>query len=200
MGTSHNIKELTGKLTSAQHELAEGVRPALNAAADAAGRVMLTTARAARTKGITIRKKNFTAGKQPSVNVKYGPNPGWVAIMNDKTQPHFIARRGGRGRSGKGQLRRQNLSVGGGGQRRNARAGRLLLSALGGAFGAPTSGTAGVTRGAINIKGVGPRAYAFHPGTRRAKRFAGRGITNGTPIAVSTYEKRQVANFAKPFR
>ena len=197
MGTSRNIKELTAKFTAAQQGLKDGTRPALNAAADAAGNVMLATAKAARTKGITIRKKQFTAGDHPAVNVKYGPNPGWVAIMNDKTQPHFIARRGGRGSKGLGHLRRQNLTTGVG--RRNARAGRLLLSALGGAFGAPP-GTAGVTRGAINIKGVGPRAYAFHPGNRRAKRFAGRGITNGEPVAISTYEKRQVSNFSKPFR
>jgi hypothetical protein len=176
----------------------DGTRPALNAAADAAGNVMLATARAARTKGITIRKRQFTVGDNPAVNVRYGPNAGWVAIMNDRTQPHFIARRGGRSGKGKGQLRRQSLGAGRHGG--HARGWRMLLGALGGAFGSPSASMAGLTRGAINIKGVGPRAYAFHPGNRRAKHFAGRGITNGEPIAINAYEKRQVANFAKPFR
>lgn len=198
MGTSTSWKQLTGKVHASYEGIVEGTTPALNQAADQAAAIMLSSARGARTKGITVRKKAFVSGRNPAVNVKYGPNPGWVRIMNDRTQPHLIAPSGkGRG----GSLRRQNLSgVRGLTGRRNARAGRILLAALGGAFGAETSTGLGGRHGkAVNIRGVGPRAYANHPGTR-GKHFAGRGIRTAEPAAAKTYNSRQLANFGKPFK
>jgi hypothetical protein len=125
-----------------------------------------------------------------AVNVKYGPNPGWVRIMNDPTQPHFIAPTGkGRG----GSLKRQNLSAGVGAGRRSARAGRALLNVLGG--GGPGLGG----NGAINIKGgIGPKAYAFHPGTK-GKHFAHRGIKAAEPLATKVYQRETHNQLAKVF-
>jgi hypothetical protein len=190
MGVSHSFKEVADKFRASSNNVQSGVRPALNEAAAIAEVTMLQSATAARTKGITIRKFSSASGSTQRVAVVYGPNPGWVHIQNDGTQPHFIGPHG----RGKQSLRRQNLTGGFG--RKSTRAGALLLSALGSAFGAPQTVSGG--KGAINIKGIGVKAYALHPGTR-GKKFAGRGIKAAEPKVVATYNKVQFSNMAKPF-
>lgn len=115
-----------------------------------------------------------------TVSVRWNP----LAVLVDQpTQPHFIARRGGRGRGSLGSLRRQNLTTGRG--RKSVRAGQLLMANLTGA------GAEGLTRGAIGIPGIGPRAYARHPGTK-GKHFVGKGKRAAVPAASQVYASKSV--------
>lgn len=123
-------------------------------------------------KSIDVKVKHLD---QNTVSVKWGP-AGWVRILNDRTQPHFIARRG----RGLGGLRNQNLEGGTGAKRRSRRAGKLLLGTLAG------TGVGGQVKGAIGIPGVGPRAYAKHPGTK-GKHFVEKGKQSARPIVMKTY-------------
>lgn len=185
---------LAAKFQNASKDLKSSQRAAVTRAGETARVAMQGAAEAANTKGITTRLKAFTSSATgEGVAVKYGPNPGWVIIMNDRTQPHFIGPSGkGRG----GSLKRQNLSSGLGGKgRRSARGGRALLGLLGGS-GAGLGGGRGSP--AIDIKGIGVRAYAMHPGTK-GKHFAGKGIKAAEPLATKVYQADQHRQLGKWF-
>lgn len=176
MGASRSSAELAKKLDALPQKLKAAQTSALQAAAHKAIPVMQHAPGAAsKVGGKTIRVTARTEGPN-AVSLKWGP-AGWVRILNDRTQPHFIAKRGG------GSLRRQNLTSGLG--RKSSRAGRLLLGALGGG---PIQGAA---KGPINIKGVGYRMYAKHPGTK-GKHFVERGKQMARPIIAKEYAKKSV--------
>jgi hypothetical protein len=181
LGTSRSGSELAGKLNRLPDAMVKARTTGLKAAAAKAKPIMQHAPGAAsRVGGKTIRVTDRMIGED-SLSLKWGP-PGWVRILNDATQPHFIARRGG------GSLRRQNLSSGFG--RKSSRAGRLLLGSLGGG---PIQGAG---KGPINIPGVGPRMYAKHPGTK-GKHFVEKGKQLARPVITKTYAQEQVT---KPLR
>lgn len=160
------------RLRKAPVALRQAQPRALLAAADKAKPVMEHAPGAAqRVDGksvkVTIRKL-----ADDIVSLKWGP-PGWVRILNDRTAPHFIGPR----RKGTGSLRKQNSIRGS--RRATAMA---IASALGGTVGAGT-------RGGINIKGVGVRAYAFHPGTK-GKHFVEEGKKRAVPVATKEYASK----------
>ncbi len=165
-------------------------RTAVRAAADAAKGPMLAAARVVGVSTVTVKIRPFQSSETgAAAAVKYGPNAGYVHIRNDRTQPHIIARKGG------GSLKNQNLVAGRGARRRSYRAGKLLLGALSQAFGGP-GGKRSAYRGPINIKGIGPRAYANHPGTK-GKHFTERGITAGARVATEAYMSATRAAYGK---
>lgn len=175
-------EEVFGRLKRVPDALAQATPKALRAAGAAAAPVMERAPGAARRVGGHAIHVSSRLINESTLSVKWGP-PGWVRVLNDRTQAHYIARRGGRGRGALGSLRKQNLESGMG--RKSIRAGRLLMGELVG------SGGVGLVRGAIKIKGIGYRAYAHHPGTK-GKHFVERGKRMARPVIVKTYATKSV--------
>ncbi len=135
-------------------------------------------------KAVTVRNKTVT---RDAVQVRWD---SIVRVVDAPTQPHFIARTTGRG--GLGGLRHQNLSdtlV----RRRSRRAGKLLLANLGG------QQATGLTRGAINIPGVGPRAYARHRGTK-GKHFVTAGKAAARRVVPNVYQRQVHLELARSLK
>lgn len=172
MGTSRTSVDLAKKLDRLPGELKKATPNALRAAGAKAIPVMQHAPGAAASVG---GKKIRVTGKpigDDGYSLKWGP-PGWVRILNDRTAAHFIGARGS------GSLRRQSSIRG------NRRASRMAVASLfGGRVGA------GV-RKPIDIPGVGPRAFAHHPGTK-GKHFVERGKELARPIITRTYAQKSV--------
>lgn len=166
MGVSHSSGELVSKLRASTSAL-QKPKGALQRAAQE-GRITMVrapgAARAVGGKRIDVRTRSVDDN---TVSLKWGP-PGWVRILNDPTQPHFIARRTGRGKKSMGHLRNQQIG-------------------------------SGMVRGAIGIPGIGPRAWAFHPGTK-GKHFVEKGKRAAIPVVQREFYKQITADVAKPFR
>jgi hypothetical protein len=152
---------------------------------------MQGAALAARTKGITTKINYFeSAANGYSAAVRYGPNPGWIHIMDSGTQPHFIGPKG----RGKRSLRRQNLTTGHG--RKSYLSGQLLLGSLSSFFGGQSAATGNAR--AIDIKGIGPKAYAFHPGAK-GKHFVTPAIEAAKPLASQVFRQEAINAFERAF-
>lgn len=145
-------------------------------AGDKGSRVMAAMPGASRAVGRHPIKPAVKLLDKQTISVKWGP-AGWVRILNDRTAPHFIGPKG----RGVGSLRKQNSIKG------SRRASAMsVASLLGGTIGAGT-------HGAINISGVGPRAYAFHPGTK-GKHFVEPGKVAARPVMTATFHEAAVTN------
>lgn len=187
MGVSRSFPELGGKLRASADHLRAAERPAVTAGGNVARRTFLGAAQAMGAtgpRGATVKATSTTSGSHPAVLVRYGPNPGWIAIMEGRVGPHFI---GPTGRGRGGLLRRQNTMRG------SRRATAMAVASL---FG----GTVGRgTHKAIGIPGVGPRAWAMHPGIHKKKPFVAVAQTTAPPLAVREMRKVTVTEFARSF-
>lgn len=168
-----SVAEFVGHLKAAPESLRKGQRTAILACAAVAREAMDKSAPSHVVGGKSISVKVTPIGEE-SASVKWGP-PGWVRILNDPTQAHIIAARGrGKGRRA-GSLRRQGAG-------KSSRATSMASSWVsGGAAGAGSTG-------AINIKGVGWKAFAFHPGTK-GKHFVEVGKAAAFPLVRDTYQR-----------
>lgn len=184
MGLSTDPKAFAAKCRQTAHNLAEVEGRAVAAAARTGQDLMMATANLAGAggrRGVKVKTRSATSSGRPAVALRWGPNAGWVKIMDAGTAPHFIASRKG------GSLRRQR-------SRRGSR--RATLMEIAPLFGKSSGEGA---RGAINIPGVGPRAYAHHPGSR-GHHFVQAANAAAAAAAKRELAKMAVAEFGKAFR
>lgn len=149
-------RSMQTRQTTALRQAAEAARPIMHGVPGVPSRV------AKRAVGVRVKVQG-----PDTVTVGYDP---LMRLVDSPTQPHFIGPR----RRGQGSLRRQ------GSFRGSRRATAMAVASL---FG----GTVGTgTHGAINIPGVGPRAWAHHPGTK-GKHFSPVGKALARPVITNTY-------------
>jgi hypothetical protein len=188
LGVSRSFAELNGKLRAAETNLKRAEKPAVTAGGKVAERTFMGVAvaqGAAGKRGVTVRNTTTNSNGHPAQLVKFGPNPGWVKIMEGFVGPHFIGPTGkGRG----GSLRRQNTRKG---SRRAIAAG--VASMLGGPIDAKSHGV-------INLGGgIGPKAWAFHKGIHKKKLFVATAQRLAPPLASAEMRKVAVTSFTKSF-
>jgi hypothetical protein len=168
--------EVYGRLRKLPASIERGQHNALMAAGQKARTVMLAVPGAPRkvanrTVGVTVKSLG-----PDQVSVKWSP---LARLVDSPTRAHVIGAKGrGAGRRA-GSLRNQYSLKG------SARA-----KAIANAWVVGDQAGAGAT-GAINIKGVGWRAYAFHPGTH-GKHFAEVRKKLAVPQATQTYGQKAV--------
>lgn len=186
MGVSTSPQALAGKFRKTADNLEQAPKNAVMAAAKVAQQTMTAAAAGAGAggrRGVNVKTGDATSGGYAAAYARWGPNPGWVKIMDSGAKPHFIGPKGaGRG----GSLKKQRSIKG---SRRGV--GMALASLFGSDVGAGA-------HGAINIPGVGPRAYAYHPGTH-GKHFVDIGNAAALPRAAKEMSKRAITEFAKAF-
>lgn len=139
----------------------------LTAAAKEASAAMLDIARAARTKGITVQSKVDDQGTgKTQATIGYGPNAGWVAMLDNGTKAHTIL-------PGKSRQAATHLGHG-----------KSLLGALMALGRTASGGGASV----LNIGGgIGPKASAHHPGSH-GKHFVRAGMDAAKPILTRQWQ------------
>lgn len=188
MGISATPADLASKFRKTGENLSNVERSAVNAGGKVAKETMIAAAAIAGAggrRGVTVKTQETSSNGHAAALVRWGPNPGWVKIMDSGAKAHFIGPRSGKGRA-RGSLRKQNTMRG---SRRAM--GMAVASLFGGTVGAGT-------HGAINIPGVGPRAWAHHPGTK-GKHFVDVGNAAAIPRASKEVSKAAVVAFGKAF-
>lgn len=177
MGVSHSFPDFQKKIGDAAKNLKAAEKPAVIAGGKVVERVFTVTKDAmgaAGPRGVTVKNTATSSNGHPGQLVKFGPNPGWVAILNSRTKPHDIYPRKFAGTRGKGV---------------RARRGAGLLAAFG------VNAHAG---GGLVLPGGNVRGHVHHPGTK-GKHFVEAAQAAAPPLAVREMQKVTVTEFGKSF-
>lgn len=176
MGTSHSFLEFQSKIEGAAKNLRAAEKPAVIAGGLVAARIFTVTKDAMGAggpRGATVTNKPTSSNGHPGQLVKFGPSPGWVAILNSKTKPHDIYPRSFVGTRGKGV---------------RARRGAGLMAVF---------GLNAHSGGAVAF-GSTVRAHVHHPGTR-GKHFVEAAQKLAPKPAAVEMQKVVLKEFGKSF-
>jgi hypothetical protein len=178
---SSDVEAFTRRLEHLPRSLAEARTKGLRAGAAAGKEAFLGTPGAPK----RVAKKPLTVSTKVTETqaiIKWGQA---ARLVNDPTRPHFIRPRGS------GAARDQYRRAAKGSLSKSVK-GMALVAFLGVVSGNQQTGLGAGIGHAINIRGVGPRAYAHHPGTK-GKPFVTRSKERAHPVITQAYRREHTA-------